>query len=254
MLTLKQIIQDVRKPSSMAHALLRSSPRIAMMAGFENLAWQILPLSNQGIHDVIHITKPESFVEIGVGKGATLKSYLNAAEAYTDEVRYIGFDTFSEGPPENETPHLNHRIQNVDQGSGFWKMHHTSREVVQSIPDSYEVECQLRLIEGNTRETLPDASSNISPVDLVYIDGGHSYDTVRNDYEGIKPMLKHSTTVKEETVPSGTIVVLDDFNCEVGVTKFVYKILSKKDPEFKDVMFTPAWYYKSGCVTTVLSF
>lgn len=254
MLSAQQLIGVIRHPSNIAHALVRHSPRIALMAGYEDIAWRCVPLSNQGISDLIRITKPESMLEIGVGSGDTLESYLNVAETYTDEVRYIGFDTFSEGPPEDETAHLNRRIQNADNERGFWQMHHTSKGEVQSIPDGYEVECQVQLIEGNTRDTLEETNIDISPVDLVYIDGGHSYDTVQNDFRGIIPMLKHSSTSKNKTVPAGTIVAFDDFNCESGVTEFISELLSENDPGFNELMFVPASQGNSGCITTVLSF
>jgi hypothetical protein len=205
--------------------------------------------------DIIRVTEPDSFVEIGVGKGETLKSYLNIAENYTDHVEYFGFDTFSQGPPEDETSHLNQRIEDAEPGSDFWRMHHSTKEYIQSIPDEYDVDCDVQLFKGRTEETLTDATAEMSPVDIIYIDGGHSYDTVRHDYENVKNIIKHSDKPDNSVVPVGTQVVFDDLNCEPGVTKCVSELLEKeKDPEFNDVMFTPSISRSSACITTVFSF
>ncbi len=50
-----------------------------------------------------------------------------------------------------------------------------------------------RLVEGNTRDTL-HGRSIIS--DFVFIDGGHSVETIRGDYEAVK---------------GSKIIVLDDY-------------------------------------------
>lgn len=254
MLTAKQVIKGVRHHSSVTGFLARSGSHLAMIAGFEDIAWQCVPLSKQSLIDIIRITKPESFVEIGVGKGDTFRAYLTIAETYTNQVRYIGFDTFSEGPPEDETSHLNKRVQEAEPGSGFWNMHHATKEHIHSIPDEYDVGCRIKLIQGNTKETLPDATSEIPPVDFIYIDGGHSYDTVHNDYKGVKDIIKHSNRSDKGSIPKGTLIVFDDFNCEPGVTKLVSELLEQKNPEFNDIMFTPAINHNSGCITAVLSF
>jgi len=169
------------------------------------------------------------------------------AEGTRDQVdngyrTHFGFDTFDGGPPVDEGELLQNRIREAQRGNKFWNMHHSPMEAIQAIADDYgNIRCQIKLFKGNTKETLPDNISQVSPVDFVYIDGGHSYETVKSDYLNVKPVLK-----------TGTTVVFDDFNCATGVSRFIGELLSEEGGFFSRVMFLPSGFNTWKCSTVVL--
>lgn len=195
------------------------------------------------ISTLVRLYRPESFLEIGVGKGDTLRRFLFESQSLGSSIiQYFGFDTFDEGPPADEGELLQHRIKRAQQGNKFWNMHHSPMEAIHAIAEEYDrVRCHIKLFKGNTKQSLPANISQISAVDFVYIDGGHSYETVKSDYLNVKPVLK-----------TGTAVVFDDFNCAAGVSKFIGELLSEEGGFFSRVMFLPSGFDTWNCSTVVL--
>jgi len=174
---------------------------------------------------------PSRFLEVGVGRGDSLRIFLrSAASRGINDVEYYGFDTFDEGPPPDETAFLNARIESSTTSDRFWKMHNAGEEAVRAIASEFPgTRCLVKLFKGNSRNTLPQHAGDLPSMDLVFIDGGHSYQTVKSDWTNIRPLLR-----------DGSIVVFDDFNCEVGVTQFVGELLSASEHHFSEVAFVPA--------------
>src|SRR6185369_12851901 len=84
---------------------------------------------------------------------------------------YIGFDLFEDGDPATDQVEFNVKK-------------HWPLSVVQQRLASYKV----TLVKGNTRQTLP-AFKYPKPVNFAWIDGGHSIETIRSDWEAVKPLL-----------------------------------------------------------------
>lgn len=130
---------------------------------------------------VIDLVKPQSIVEIGTHSGKSAVMMINRAKQYREVVEYIGFDLFEEATDETDKEELNikahHSVESVE---GFIKMKAPSAEVL--------------LVKGNTRQTL-----NHIEADLAFIDGGHSLETIANDYEKCK---------------GSKVIVLDDYYTE----------------------------------------
>jgi Methyltransferase domain len=104
-------------------------------------------------------------------------------------VEYWGFDLF-----ERTTPDVA-----KTEASAFVPV---SREDVQarlSFPGT-----SVHLIPGDSTLTVPKA--DIPSADLVFIDGGHSYRTVRSDWDNIQRLI-HGRTV----------IFFDDYTNDVGV-------------------------------------
>ena len=143
---------------------------------------QLLPL--------IAYHKPKTIVEVGTWNG--LRAIMMATEALKHgEVHYIGFDLF-----EDATPDSDERELNVKAHSTLADVESRLREFQERNPGF-----TYRLIKGDTRTTLitaksVDKATDASQADLAFIDGGHSIETIRNDYEALK---------------NSKIVVLDDY-------------------------------------------
>ena len=138
------------------------------------------------LSEMITFYKCESFLETGTYNGGRAIQMADAAFEHTDKVTYTGYDLFGTTTPELNQIEFNSKATN------------TTEAVIERLTE-YAMEkakegktFEFKLIEGNTNQTLKDNPT----ADFVFIDGGHSYDTVSHDYK----QLKHNK-----------IVVLDDY-------------------------------------------
>lgn len=115
---------------------------------------------------LIDLFRPEKIVEIGVWNGNTALNLIKTAQEHSDFVTYIGYDLF-----EDATDETDEREFNV-------KSHATYDEVLSRL---LETGANITLIKGDTNETLKPVLA-----DIVFIDGGHSIETIRADYEKVR--------------------------------------------------------------------
>lgn len=132
---------------------------------------------SQLVH-IIDLIKPKTIVEIGTQAGHSAVKMIQQAMKYRKSIQYVGYDLFEDATPETDEAELNIKPHHtVEQVEGFIKQHCPGAEVL--------------LIKGNTRQTLKPISA-----DLCFIDGGHSVETIANDYDKCK---------------GSSVVVLDDY-------------------------------------------
>lgn len=141
--------------------------------------------------------------EIGTHSGKTASQILNYLLSKDIPITYRGYDLFDEANESTNKEEVN------GKGVGSYQ-----RAVLklQKLRKRYQEKFQYELIKGNTKDTLTPIN-----FDFVYIDGGHSYDTVKHDYS----MVKNSK-----------IIVFDDYHL-AGVKKFVDELLVENEGKFK---------------------
>lgn len=152
--------------------------------------------------------QPKTFCEIGCHEGLTLKSLLPLVEDLNYSIDYIGYDAFelADRPtfkyPKN--PITGEMEHNGKESASYQKIKdRCDRYIKNNLLSSYE------LYKGWTHDTL------IGPLkyDMVYIDGGHSYPTVKWDYE--------------QTKDSKIIIFDDTYPIKFpGVAKFIEELKS----------------------------
>ena len=171
---------------------------------------------NQLLPIIAH-NKPKTIVETGTWDGH--RAILMATEAlkHNKEVYYVGFDLFEDATEETDKKELN------------VKPHHSLADVTARL-DAFKSEhpgFSFNLVKGDTRKTLPEPDGSpdyaLKP-DLVFIDGGHSIDTIRNDYEN----LKHSKVIVFDDFYSGRDTA--EHGCNEIVDGLDRLILPQKDP------------------------
>lgn len=118
--------------------------------------------------ELVEETKPATILEIGVYNGAQAIKMSEVAFRHSETVHYMGYDLFDDASPVTDAEEFNLKktlsVQAVkDKLNSFAETH-----------PGFTFE----LHRGNTRETLADRTA-----DFVYIDGGHSVETIRSDYE-----------------------------------------------------------------------
>lgn len=128
---------------------------------------------------IVEHYKPSTIVETGTWNGGRAIEMSLAAFKHTDEVHYIGFDLFEEATEELDHIELNSKPHNMLEAVEFRLSEF--QQVMHKSGKSFTFE----LHKGDTKKTLPLASA-INEADFAYIDGGHSYETVKSDFENLR--------------------------------------------------------------------
>lgn len=139
----------------------------------------------QALIQLNHELQPRVVVEVGTNRG------LRGSQ-FTFE-HYIGFDLWEEGSQEIDTLERNGKLR--------CSMADAAALLERKAPPPRRVE----LIKGNTRDTLPAFAARGLLVDFAFIDGGHSIDTIRSDWESLRRTMS----------PRGTIVFDDYYEPEL---------------------------------------
>jgi hypothetical protein len=71
----------------------------------------------------------------------------------------------------------------------------------------------VKLYQGNTLELLPRLGSALGPVDFVFLDGGHSYQTVLSDWQHVARLMDERT-----------VVVFDDYVNQAALQQEEYGV------------------------------
>jgi hypothetical protein len=162
---------------------------------------------------LIEAIKPKSIVEVGTWSGWRAVQMCLISLQYQPEVHYKGFDVFDVFTKEFDAYEMNVKP-------------HFSREEVDrllSLLAQLYPEFTYELVQGNTNDTLKD-----EVVDFVFLDGGHSVETIKNDFEGVK----RSHRVLLDDYYTGPIDI-EQFGCNViveGAAAGRYQLLPVKDP------------------------
>jgi len=106
-------------------------------------------------------------MEIGVYNGENAVGMVRAAKKGwpASEVEYHGFDFFS----NYSTERIGRKLD--------------------------ETGCRYTLFEGNTLDTVPEAARTLQPMDIIFIDGGKSFNVAWSDWEGSSLLMHDGTGV-----------------------------------------------------------
>lgn len=131
----------------------------------------------QHLIQLIDAFRPKSIIEIGTWNGNNGIRMTRAARVWNPHCTYLGYDLFESASEQTDSEELNVKAHpRYDVVLGQMKQH---------LGDGIE------LRKGNTRQILSP-----SQADFVFIDGGHSIETINHDFN----MLKHSG-----------LIILDDY-------------------------------------------
>ena len=194
-----------------------------------------LKKSNDGnfLLNHIYLLKPKNFLEIGIFHGVTSRNVCELLHLiHGNNFEFTGIDLF-----EHDNKKLNEEISPRTKFSNPLKNIYY-RYITKSDPYSYEsvkkllkkFKNNINLIKGNSNNVLKEI--NTSKFDYVFLDGGHKYETVRNDLESLTNVIRNNGTI-----------LCDDYNLAYapGVKKgideyiinnnFILKILHERFAE-----------------------
>ena len=129
--------------------------------------------------------KPKSIIEVGVYNGRRAVELIETAKIFNKKIKYYGFDLFEDF----------YKKKNLisKESSKFPISKKKIERKINFLKD-------IKLIKGNTRNTLLKFSKKIKKVDFVFLDGGHSIKTIKSDWK-----------YAERMISSNSIVVFDDY-------------------------------------------
>ena len=151
------------------------------------------------IRDRCQSIKDDNFylMEIGTGRGINAEKMIAEARSHTTTVHYYGYDLFRELTDEEMERELSKQPDSV--------------AVVESRLK--KLTPNVTLFSGNTKTTLARPYSG-GPMSFIFIDGGHSWETIESDWRNIQKYIGPLTTI-----------VFDDYYTdvegEVGCQKLI---------------------------------
>ena len=166
--------------------------------------------------DLISIYEPRSIVEIGTWNGGNAIRMLQAAKQFHESPQYVGYDLFEEATAQTDAEEFN-----VKQ--------HYFRDAVEAKIKKHCPWAEVNLIKGNTRDTLRSVTA-----DFVFIDGGHSLETIAHDYEAVK----HSGVIVFDDyyspLPSGSMPDINKIGCNLIVANLPHSVIVSQDAVRED--------------------
>jgi predicted O-methyltransferase YrrM len=149
--------------------------------------------------------QPAAILEIGTWNGERAQQMLQVAPGAV----YYGFDLFEDATEQTDAEEMNVKRHDV----------------------LAEVEVRLRgyrahLTKGNTRHTLADF---YHPVDFVWMDGGHSVETIASDFANVRRLAMPDAEIYLDDYYTGPIDT-DKFGCNRLVAGLRHDVLPVTDP------------------------
>jgi len=143
----------------------------------------------------VRIKKPKCFLEVGVFHGVTARNVCELLyQIHKDDFRYIGLDLF-----EKNNENKSEIIPNTNFSNPFKKIYFEyikrqdpySIEAVRDLLKKFNK--NIDLITGNSNKILKKI--DMSKIDYVFLDGGHDYDTVKNDLNNCIEVVNKNGTI-----------------------------------------------------------
>ena len=194
-----------------------------------NKYWRKTSFKQKGVGDFLlnHIkdSKSKNFLEIGIFHGVTSRNVCELLYSiHGNNFKFIGIDLFL-----SEQEILAKEIAPKVKFSNYLKNIYWNY-IARINPYSMESVLQLlkkfknniNIIKGDSNQVLKE--NNLKEIDYVLLDGGHKYETVKNDLENLT-----------EVVNNKGIILCDDYDLTYapGVKKAIDEYILSKNFNLK---------------------
>ena len=156
--------------------------------------------------------KPKIFLEVGVFHGVTARNVCELLQhIHGKEFKYIGLDLFEESNENKDEIIPNTKFSNPLKTIFFKYIKRQNPYSLEAVKDLLnKFEDNIHLIKGNSNKIL--SKIDMKKIDYVFLDGGHEYNTVKNDLECCK-----------EVILGDGVVLCDDYDLSYapGVKKAI---------------------------------
>ena len=173
----------------------------------------------------IYLLKPKNFLEVGVFHGVTSRNICELLNSiHGNNFKFTGIDLFL-----NDNEVLKDEYAPKTTFSNPLKTIYYNF-IIRSDPYNIKsvnkllrkFEKNINIIKGNSNDVLKEI--NLDGIDYVFLDGGHKYETVKNDLENLTQIVNNK----------GTILCDDyDLSYAPGVKKAIDKYVLDKNYNLK---------------------
>jgi hypothetical protein len=149
------------------------------------------------LKDIIGDKDCKFIAEIGTHKGGTAQQLISLFAPRVKQLTYYGYDIFDGIDPDI----MLHKKERNGKAPALFDVADSTLKKMQKLYSNVD----YKLHKGFTTDTLKPTK-----FDFVYIDGGHSYETVKHDYSMVK---------------DSSIIVFDDVKI-TGVNTFINELIA----------------------------
>ena len=170
--------------------------------------------------DQIEIYKPKNFIEVGVFQGVTSRNVCEKLyEINKENFLFHGIDIFEDTNINIDNKEMTIKHNKISNPFKHLIFNIILKKNLFSIDSIYsflkKFKNNVQLYKGFSETQLPKI--DMSKIDMVFLDGGHSYETVRSDLSLILKGIKKNK-----------IIICDDYDqVDYGVKKAVDELLNQ---------------------------
>ena len=170
--------------------------------------------------DQIEIYKPKNFIEVGVFQGVTSRNVCEKLyEINKENFLFHGIDIFEDTNINIDNKEMTIKHNKISNPFKHLVFNIILKKNLFSIDSIYsflkKFKNNVQLYKGFSETQLPKI--DMSKIDMVFLDGGHSYETVRSDLSLILKGIKKNK-----------IIICDDYDqVDYGVKKAVDELLNQ---------------------------
>jgi len=191
--------------------------------------WRKTSLKQKGAGDFLlhHIyeKKPKNFLEVGVFHGVTSRNVCELLYSiHGKEFNFTGIDLFTKDTENLKDEYIpNTKFSNPLKTIYYnyiIRMNPYSIQSVLKLLNKFKE--NVNIIKGNSNEVLKEIS--LDKFDYVFLDGGHKYETVKNDLKSLIQIINNNGTI-----------LCDDYNLSYapGVKDAIDKYVKEKNFNLK---------------------
>ncbi len=177
--------------------------------------------------------KPKFFLEIGVFHGVTARNVCELLYSiHKSDFKYIGIDLFDRTDENKSEIIPNTNFSNPLKNFYFKYIKKQDPYTIEAVTDLLKkFKDNVHLIKGNSNKVLMNI--DMSKIEYVFLDGGHDYETVKNDLNNCIEVVQNNGTI-----------LCDDYNLTYapGVKKAIDEYV--KNNNFKNELLLNSRFVK----------
>ena len=162
--------------------------------------WRKSSLKQKGAGDFllhnIYQKKPKNFLEIGVFHGVTSRNVCELLYTiHGNNFKFTGIDLFTKDTEILKDEYIpNTKFSNLLKTIYYNYIVRIDPYSIQSVLKLLrKFQKNVNIIKGDSREVLKEIS--LDKFDYVFLDGGHKYETVKNDLENLTQIINNKGTI-----------------------------------------------------------
>ncbi len=190
--------------------------------------WRKTSLKQKGVGDLflneILLSSPKKILEIGVFQGVTARNICELLyKIHNNDFKYIGIDKFDLDEKTNNEIIPSNNFKNPLKQFYYQYIAKENPYSLKSVKNLLKkFDKNIDIFKGDSKDVLPKI--DLSEINYVFLDGGHSYNTVINDLINCKVVVENNG-----------VILCDDYDLSYapGVKKAIDEFITKERYDIK---------------------